>query len=136
MKPTTVASPGSPQVESARCSHTNTVARFFRALADPTRLRLLEFILDGERTSAECVEHVGISQPRVSVHLSCLVDCGYVIARRDGKKLRYRVGDPRVTDLVVLARALAADNAAALSCCRRIPAAQDETDPREGTPHA
>ncbi|WP_020388704.1 ArsR/SmtB family transcription factor [Kribbella catacumbae] len=105
---------------AAACSHTGTVARFFRALADPTRLRLLEFILRGERTSADCVEHAGISQPRVSVHLSCLVDCGYVTARRNGKKLHYSVGDPRVADLVVLARALAADNAAALDCCPRI----------------
>nr|WP_171118631.1 MULTISPECIES: metalloregulator ArsR/SmtB family transcription factor [Streptomyces] len=109
------------QAEAEPCSHTDIVAKFFRALADPTRLRLLEFILGGERTSADCVEHAGISQPRVSVHLSCLVDCGYITARRDGKKLRYSVGDPRVADLVVLARALAADNAAALTCCTRIP---------------
>ncbi|MFH9071390.1 ArsR/SmtB family transcription factor [Streptomyces alboflavus] len=102
------------------CSHTDTVATFFRALSDPTRLRLLEFILGGERTAAECVAHVGISQPRVSVHLSCLADCGYVTARRDGRRLRYTVGDPRVADLVVLARALAADNAIALNCCPRI----------------
>jgi DNA-binding transcriptional ArsR family regulator len=103
------------------CTHVDTVAKFFRALADPTRLRLLEFILAGERTSADCVEHADISQPRVSVHLSCLVDCGYVTARRDGRKLRYSVGDPRVADLVVLARALAADNVSALTCCTRIP---------------
>lgn len=102
------------------CSHTDTVARFFRALSDPTRLRLLEFILAGERTSAECVDHAGISQPRVSVHLSCLVDCGYVTARWEGRRLRYSVGDPRVADLVVLARSLAVDNAAALTCCTRI----------------
>ncbi|RFZ21397.1 HTH-type transcriptional regulator CmtR [Mycobacterium marinum] len=104
----------------ARCTHTDTTARFFRALSDPTRLRLLEFILDGQRTSADCVEHAGISQPRVSVHLSCLVDCGYVVARRDGRKLRYAVGDPRVAALVVLARSLAVDNAEALDCCARI----------------
>ncbi|MGH6656413.1 MAG: ArsR/SmtB family transcription factor [Actinocrinis sp.] len=110
------------------CSHTDTVARFFRALSDPTRLRLLEFVLRGERTSAECVEHAGISQPRVSIHLSCLVDCGYVAARRDGKKLRYSVGDPRVADLLVLARALAADNASALECCPRIPATGTSTE--------
>ncbi|MBT2478497.1 helix-turn-helix transcriptional regulator [Streptomyces sp. ISL-94] len=105
------------------CTHLDTTARFFRALSDPTRLKLLEFILRAERTSADCVEHAGISQPRVSVHLSCLVDCGYVTARRDGKKLRYSVGDPRVVDLVVLARSLAADNASALDCCTRIPSA-------------
>ena len=86
------------------------------------RLRLLEFILAADRTAAECVEQVGITQPRVSVHLSCLADCGYVTARRDGRKLRYSVGDPRVADLVTLARALAADNATALDCCPGIPA--------------
>jgi DNA-binding transcriptional ArsR family regulator len=117
----TAATGLAPAAAADECSHTDTVARFFRALGDPTRLKLLEFILRSERTSAECVEHAGISQPRVSVHLSCLVDCGYVTARRDGKKLRYSVGDPRVADLVVLARALAADNAAALACCPRIP---------------
>lgn len=102
------------------CGHTDTVARFFRALSDPTRLKLLEFVLRGERTTAECVEHAGISQPRVSVHLSCLADCGYVTVRRDGRRLRYSAGDPRVADLVVLARALATDNAAALECRARI----------------
>jgi DNA-binding transcriptional ArsR family regulator len=119
------ASSHAPAAGSADCSHTDTVARFFRALSDPTRLGLLEFVLGGERTAAECVAHAGISQPRVSVHLSCLADCGYVTARRDGRKLRYSVGDPRVADLVVLARALAADNAAALDCCPRIPTARD-----------
>ncbi|MFF5035662.1 ArsR/SmtB family transcription factor [Nocardia salmonicida] len=111
------------------CTHLDTTAKFFRALSDPTRLKLLEFILAGERTSADCVEHAGISQPRVSIHLSCLADCGYVVARRDGKKLRYSVGDPRVADLVMLARSLAADNAAALTCCDRIAPAQEGGEP-------
>ncbi|WP_072689145.1 ArsR/SmtB family transcription factor [Rhodococcus marinonascens] len=114
--------PTAPAADTVACTHSDTTARFFRALSDPTRLKLLEFILGGERTSAECVEHAGISQPRVSVHLSCLSDCGYVIARREGRKLRYSVGDPRVADLVMLARSLAADNASALGCCPRIPA--------------
>jgi DNA-binding transcriptional ArsR family regulator len=121
----TAPAPAASAVDEVACTHLDTVAKFFRALSDPTRLRLLEFILRGERTSAECVEHAQISQPRVSVHLSCLVDCGYVTARRDGKKLRYSVGDPRVADLVVLARSLAADNATALTCCTRIPDSQD-----------
>lgn len=110
-----------PTKQSAACTYSDTVARFFRALADPTRLHLLEFVLSGERTVAECVEHVEVSQPRVSVHLSCLVDCGYVSTRRDGRRLRYAVEDPRVAELVTLARALAADNGAALTCCPHIP---------------
>lgn len=96
------------------------VAKFFRALGDPTRLRLLEFLLTGEHTVSECVTHVGLSQGRVSVHLACLADCGYVAARRDGRYAHYRVVDPRVIDLVVLARSLAADNCAALAACERI----------------
>ncbi|GAA2045772.1 metalloregulator ArsR/SmtB family transcription factor [Nocardiopsis rhodophaea] len=100
----------------------DTVAKFFRALGDPTRLRLLEFLLHAEHTVTECVEHVGLSQGRVSTHLACLADCGYVAARREGRRAYYRVADPRVADLVVLAHALAADNRAALACCDRIDA--------------
>jgi DNA-binding transcriptional ArsR family regulator len=96
------------------------VAKFFRALGDPTRLRLLEFLLAGEHTVSECITHVGLSQGRVSVHLACLADCGYVAARREGRFTHYRVVDPRVADLVVLARSLAADNCAALAACERI----------------
>lgn len=90
-------------------SPTDPTVRCFRALSDPTRLRLLEFILAGERTAAECKDHVGISQPRISVHLSVLVECGYVFARREGRTLHYRIGDPRVRELIGLARLLAHD---------------------------
>jgi DNA-binding transcriptional ArsR family regulator len=98
----------------------DTVAKFFRALGDPTRLRLLEFLVHDEHTVTECVAHIGLSQGRVSTHLSCLADCGYVRVRRSGRNAFYRVADPRVADLVVLARALAADNCAALDGCNRI----------------
>jgi DNA-binding transcriptional ArsR family regulator len=99
------------------------VAKFFRALADPTRLRLLEFLLHEPHTVGECVARVGLAQGRVSTHLACLADCGYVAARRDGRRTFYQVTDPRVADLVMLARSLAADNAAALAACVRIPPA-------------
>jgi ArsR family transcriptional regulator, cadmium/lead-responsive transcriptional repressor len=96
------------------------VAKFFRALGDPARLRLLEFLLDAEHTVTECTDRVGLSQGRVSAHLACLAGCGYVQVRRSGRFAYYRVADPRVADLVTLARSLAADNAAALSDCVRI----------------
>jgi ArsR family transcriptional regulator, cadmium/lead-responsive transcriptional repressor len=93
------------------------VARFLRALADPARLRLLEFLLDTEHTVTECVSLVGLSQGRVSVHLACLAECGYVQARRQGRNVFYQVADPRVADLVVLAHSMAVDNAAVLAAC-------------------
>jgi len=69
---------------------------------------------------SECVRHIGLSQGRVSVHLACLADCGYVQVRRSGRFAWYQVADPRVADLIMLARSLAADNAAALADCVRI----------------
>ena len=96
------------------------VVKFFRALADPTRLRLLEFLLEEEHTVSDCVSIAGLSQGRVSAHLACLSDCGYLHVRRDGRFAYYRVADPRVAELVRLAHSLASDNAAALAACVRI----------------
>lgn len=98
------------------------LAKFFKALSDPSRLRLLQFLLSEEHTVSECVEHVGLAQGRVSAHLGCLADCGYVTVRRESRFAYYRVTDRRVADLVLLGRALSADNAAALAACMRIDA--------------
>ncbi|HEX5402700.1 MAG TPA: metalloregulator ArsR/SmtB family transcription factor [Pseudonocardiaceae bacterium] len=86
-----------------------TVARFARVLGDPARLRLVEFLLDHEHNVTDCIAHTGLSQSRVSVHLACLVDCGYTQVRRVGRFAYHRVSDPRVAKLVELLRALASD---------------------------
>lgn len=113
-----VAAPG--ELLPVQDAGVDVVVKFFRALADPTRLRLLQYLLTEEHSVGECVEHIGLAQGRVSTHLACLADCGYVTARRDGRRTLYRVTDPRVADLVLCARALAADNTAALADCARI----------------
>lgn len=96
------------------------LSKFFRALGDDNRLRLLEFILAKERSVSECVRHLDLSQGRVSIHLACLADCGFIESRRDGRWNYYRVTDPRVSDLVMLARSLATENCAPLEKCERI----------------
>jgi DNA-binding transcriptional ArsR family regulator len=96
------------------------VAKSFRALGDPARLRLVEFLLHDEHTVTQCVQHIGLAQSRVSTHLARLADCGYVQVRRDGRYAYYQVADPRVAQLVLLARALAADNHTALCACHPI----------------
>jgi DNA-binding transcriptional ArsR family regulator len=108
------------------------VAKFFRALADPTRLRLLEFLLEEEHTVSDCVSIAGLSQGRVSSHLSCLSDCGYLHVRRDGRFAYYRVADPRVAELVRLAHSLASDNADALAACVRIAPPPSTEEPAPG----
>src|SRR5919108_3178721 len=97
------------------------VAKYFRALGDPTRVRILELLRDGgELSVGELVARLGQSQPKVSNHLACLRWCGFVRTRRDHPTVYYRVADPRVTELLALGRALLADNAEHVAACRRI----------------
>lgn len=92
-------------------------AKFFRAVGDPTRIRLLDLLLEHERTGNQCVEAIDLSQGRVSAHLSCLVSCGLITMRREGRFVYYRVQDPRVRQLLGLARTMVADHAASVAEC-------------------
>src|SRR5258708_35438596 len=69
----------------------SAAARFFRVLGDPTRLRILELLQDGERTVNELVAEVAQPQPRVSTHLACLRHSGFVETERSGKETAYRL---------------------------------------------
>jgi ArsR family transcriptional regulator, arsenate/arsenite/antimonite-responsive transcriptional repressor len=66
----------------------------FRALADPTRLRLLNLIGNREICVCYFVEILGVSQPKISRHLAYLRRAGIVTTRRDGKWMHYRLCMP------------------------------------------
>lgn len=93
------------------------LAKFFRALGDPTRLRILHAVLEEEKNVTELVRITGAPQGRVSTHLACLRWCGYVSARRDGRKVYYRVTDPRIRELTGLASQLVGDNLERIRTC-------------------
>ena len=95
-------------------------ARFFSGLADPTRLSIVELLLERPHTVGEIVARLGLRQSRVSNALVCLKWCGYVEARREGRYVWYAVTDPRVRDLVSLARTIMADHAAEIASCTRL----------------
>ena len=67
----------------------------FRALADPTRLRLLNLIADREICVCYLVEILRTSQPKISRHLAYLRKAGIVASRREGKWMHYRLAVPR-----------------------------------------
>jgi ArsR family transcriptional regulator, arsenate/arsenite/antimonite-responsive transcriptional repressor len=67
----------------------------FRALADPTRLRLLNLIGDREVCVCYFVEILRTNQPKISRHLAYLRKAGIATARRDGKWMHYRLAIPR-----------------------------------------
>ena len=96
------------------------LAKFFQAISDPSRLALLEFLVNDEHTGTECVAQLGLAQSRVSSHLLCLVNCGFITVRREGHFAYYRVEDPRVIELVSLGLEIAADHAAAVAACTRV----------------
>lgn len=73
--------------------------RLFGALADRTRLRLLNLMGDDEVCVCFFVEILGMSQPRISRHLAYLKKVGLVAARRDGKWMHYRIVSPANIDL-------------------------------------
>jgi DNA-binding transcriptional ArsR family regulator len=95
-------------------------AKFFRALGDPTRLAILRAVLDGEKNVSELVKLTGSPQGRVSSHLACLRWCGYVTARREGRRVYYRVTDPRVRRILELAAEMVEDHTDRIRSCTLI----------------
>ena len=78
------------------CSNCN----LFKALGDKTRYRIVSALLDGKLCACELPKIVRRAQPTVSLQLKCLAGAGIVSARRDGKKIIYKIADPRVKLLV------------------------------------
>jgi ArsR family transcriptional regulator, arsenate/arsenite/antimonite-responsive transcriptional repressor len=70
------------------------VERFFQALGDKTRLRLLNLMSDQEICVCYFVEILGGPQPKISRHLAYLRSAGVVAARREGKWMHYRLVEP------------------------------------------
>lgn len=83
-----------------------TLDRVGRALADGTRRRILLRLTEGAAYPAELAVALGVSRPAMSNHLSCLRDCGLVVAEPEGRRMRYRLADDRLahalTDLAGL----------------------------------
>ncbi len=104
-----------------RLTEPDLLAKYFKVLSDPTRLRILELLQErGELSVGELVRALEQSQPKVSNHLACLRWCGFVHTRREHPSVLYRVADERVTNVLALGRALLGDNAEHVAACRRV----------------
>ena len=78
------------------------IARRFRTLGEPYRLRILQELQNGERTVGELVAVLDGNQPNVSKHLAILHDAGLVSRRREATSMYYGVADPMVFKLCAL----------------------------------
>ena len=79
-------------------------AAFFKALAHPVRIRILEVLVRGERSVHELQEALALGQPVVSQQLAVLRTTGIVFGRKEGVSVRYAVRDPLVGELLTVAR--------------------------------
>jgi DNA-binding transcriptional ArsR family regulator len=75
------------------------IARRFRAMSEPMRIRLLDSLRAGEATVTELTDALSASQQNVSKHLAVLTDAGIVGRRKDGNRVYYRIVDESVLGL-------------------------------------
>lgn len=74
-------------------SRLDVMNRLGRAMADPTRSRILLSLLDQPGYPAQLAEDLGLTRTNVSNHLACLRDCGIVVAEPEGRRTRYEIVD-------------------------------------------
>ncbi|HEX6024073.1 MAG TPA: metalloregulator ArsR/SmtB family transcription factor [Solirubrobacter sp.] len=85
-------------------------AEFFRALGHPARVRLLQKLREGEQTVGALQAALALDSSGTSQHLAALRKQGIVEARREGTNVYYRVKDPRILELLELAKSILAAN--------------------------
>ncbi|MFC5453722.1 MULTISPECIES: ArsR/SmtB family transcription factor [Prosthecobacter] len=75
------------------------IASWFRTLAEPSRLKILRALEEGEKNITELVEATGLTQANVSRHVQSLVEAGMVGRRREGLTAICFIADPSITEL-------------------------------------
>jgi DNA-binding transcriptional ArsR family regulator len=65
--------------------------KLLKAMGDDTRIKILQYLLNGEKCACTIVPFIGKAQPTVSQHLKILVEAGILDVRRDGKKMLYKI---------------------------------------------
>lgn len=78
-------------------SRVDVMNRLGRAMADPTRSRILLELLESPGYPARLSESLSLTRTNVSNHLACLRGCGIVVATPEGRQTRYEIADPHLT---------------------------------------
>ena len=79
-------------------------AQMFKVLGHPVRIRILELLSDGERTVGDLQAELQLDSSGTSQHLSALRQQGILESRRAGTSVYYRLRDPRVSQLLAVAK--------------------------------
>lgn len=82
-------------------------ADFHKALSNPARLKIVDFLLDGEQCQCDIFPYMGLSQSTVSAYLTQLVKADILSARRDGTRKLYRIKDAKLKKMIEQVRNMA-----------------------------
>ena len=111
-------------------------AGFFRVLGHPARVRILEILRDGDQTVGELQALLDLDSSNTSQHLAALKQQGIVVSAKHGTHVHYSARDPRVFQLLEIARVIIVshlDESRALleelSAPETLPAADEEIEP-------
>ena len=112
------------QTQEALDVSAELTAKYFRALGDPTRLRMIDLLMDGPLTVTELTQQLRLPQSNVSNHLACLRWCGIVASDNQGKWTYYSVSHPKIRKIIELGRSVVSANAEHVAACTRIDSRQ------------
>ncbi|GMA42289.1 ArsR/SmtB family transcription factor [Mobilicoccus caccae] len=116
MKTLTDDAPEVPAEEGAA----EAAACLFNGFGDRSRLVIVQHLLLGEHRVVDLTQHLGLAQSTVSKHLACLLDCGIVSVRAEGRASMYSVAHPQATlDLLSAAERLLGATGDAVALCPR-----------------
>ena len=92
--------------------------KLLKAMADDTRIRILQYLMNGEQCACTIVPFIGKAQPTVSQHLKILVEAGVLDVRRDGTWMKYKIRDDRAVQImkVLKIKRMEIDGREAMKC--------------------
>ncbi|MGG2092641.1 metalloregulator ArsR/SmtB family transcription factor [Bacillus sp. S13(2024)] len=77
-------------------------AKFIRSFTDKTRLQILQYMMDGEKTVSEIVEITNGNQSNISQHLNFLKECGIILGRKEGKYVYDSLRNAQIEQLLTM----------------------------------
>lgn len=94
-------------------------AKLFKGFGDSSRLTILELLSEKPLTVSEIVKETELSQPNVSMHLACLLECGLVQNKKEGRNSYYQLSGDEVREVVKTARKIVSKHSKELFDCTR-----------------
>ena len=76
-------------------------AKVFKAMSDPSRLKIIDILSCGERCACDILEHFEFTQPTLSHHMKVLMDCGIVGFRKEGQWTYYFINNANCNKLII-----------------------------------